>query len=177
MPKHEADPLETRPPSYAGQKLVEIFSAEPAQQAARYDDLAKELLKLLLALRGVYAVVLKLVADRGLVPASGGFLLNLGAFVFWFAAMLNAFRAVYPREYRNVMPDTPFRDEPPQRTEGSQPARPSAKTEVPKLTIEEFYREAARFKADRLRIAAILFFAGLLCAALSLFLYETRPNP
>ena len=145
--------LPTQPPSPEGQKLVDAFAEEPAQQAGRYDDLAKEMMKLLLGVPGVYLAVLKLGADQKFALQITGLVLNVMAFASWGAAVFAAFRALLPRSYK-VMRDVPYRVG--ERSPGD------------KLTIEEFYREAASFKALWLTVSAVLFFAGILLALLSL---------
>lgn len=154
--------LATQPPSPEGRKLVEAFAEESVKQAARYDDLAKEMIKLLLGVPGLYLAALKLGADQKLVLHTTGVVFNALAFAGWGAAAVAAFRGLFPRRY-NVMPGVPFRV-------GDRP-------DGDPLTIEEFYAQAARFKAVCLAWSAVLFFLGILLAALSLFFYGPKASP
>ena len=152
---HQDSIVTTQPPSPEGQKLVEAFAEEPAQQAARYDDVAKEMMKLLLGVPGAYLAVLKLGADQHFSLQTAGLVLTGLAFASWGGALFAAFRALFPRPY-NVMRNVPYRVG--EREAGG------------KLTIEEFYREAAAYKGTFLKVSAVLFFAGILLA-LSSFLF------
>ena len=146
----------TEPPPPTAPKLIEAFSEEPAKQAGRYDDLAKEMMKLLLGVPGAYLAVLKLGADQKHAMHTPGLVLNGLALAAWCAATFAALRALFPHTY-NVMPDVAYPVE--DLRSGN------------KLTVAEFYRTAARFKAIWLAWSAALFFAGILLAAVSLFFY------
>jgi len=139
--------LATRPPLPTSQALLDAFAKEPARQAARYDTLAKEMMKLLLGVPGAYLAVLSLRADHKFIMQAAGLTLNGLAFASWCGATFAAFRGLFPRVY-NVMPDVAYRTD--------------DFVSTGKLTVEEFYRRAARFKAGCLAWSAILFFAGIL---------------
>ena len=87
--------VEAIPLSKFDESVLDSFAKDVAAQATRMDDLAKQLITLNLAIPGLYAAVLKLVAgDAGkmtdvtfLVIAFGAWLLSLGlAFVSLFPA-------------------------------------------------------------------------------------------
>jgi hypothetical protein len=142
MMNSAGDALPTQPPSIEGEELVKCFAQEPAKQAARYDDLAKELVKLALAVPGLYLAVLKFGGDQKLTLAAAGIALNAFAFACWIAAGFAALRALIPRTHR-VMQDVPHRVDP--------------RANSDRLTIAEFYHDSAAFKARWLKGSAALF--------------------
>lgn len=149
------DPLPTRPPSPEGTELVAAFAKERSQQLARFDDLAKELLKVELAVPGLYLSALKLGKEPSLSQSPWGAALNSLAFVLWACALVAGLWSLFPKKYQ-VLRDVPFRIEP---TQGTEP-----------LSIDEFYAIVTCFKGVCLRWSAAFFLSGTIAAAISIYL-------
>lgn len=63
----EQEPLVGKPLSQPGDRaLLDAYYQEPVKQAERFADLAKELLKLELAIPGVYAAALRVVDQQAI---------------------------------------------------------------------------------------------------------------
>ena len=113
------------------------------------DTLAQQLLTLELAIPGLYATVLKLVAgDQATVPKNGLLYLTFG---LWFVALILTLIALIPRAW-TVNTEIMQRD--PRSTTGE-------------LGIKDFYVKSAQFKRNRLMGATVLFFGGIVFAALT----------
>jgi hypothetical protein len=152
-------PLPTRPPSPEGAELVAAFSKERSQQAARFDDLAKELLKVELAVPGMYLSALKLASEASRVQSSYATALTALAFVLWACALVASTWSLFPRKYR-VLRDVPFRIEAPS---------PDKSLTEP-LSIEELYATVVSFKGRCLGWSAAFCFGGIVAAAVTLYL-------
>ena len=132
-------------PQSADEALLKAYHDAVIKQADLYVDLAKELLKLELAIPGIYAAALKLVTGQSpYVP------LVAAAFGFWLLALVATLRALFPRRYA-VLHDTVQRVG---RAEADGP-----------LTIEEFLQQSAQDKRQLLLWAIPLFFIGIVAAA------------
>lgn len=132
--------------------LVQQYEREIVTQVERLDDIAKQLLALGLAIPGLFATLLKLVAgDDGALPVNG-FL--YGAFFFWFVALFAVLNALLPRQYL-VNPRTIRR------------SAASADCNKTPLSIEEFYLCSARYKWRATGLAATAFLIGVALAAAS----------
>jgi len=137
--------LNGQPPQPADEALLKAYHDAVIRQADLYVDLAKELLKLELAIPGIYAAALKLVPDQ-----SPHALLVAAAFGCWLLALLATLRALFPHRYE-VLHDAV------QRVGRAESAGP--------LTIEEFFQQSAQDKRRWLLGAVPLFFAGIAAAA------------
>lgn len=128
-----------KPLSTIDKKLKEKFAEEIANQSKLMDELAKLLISIELGTPALYATVLKLVAGDG--ATVGGFALGL-SFFLWFASLLLAFLAIFPKPYSV---DTTRLDK-----------------------IEAFYKESAKHKAQWLGWSMLLFFVGVACSVVAL---------
>lgn len=143
-------PLATGPPACRDQLLQDKLIEDIAGQGARMDDLAHRLIALDLAVPGIYATALKLVAGgQGMV--SGGVWLSL-TFTCWGLALTLALIALTPRNYR------------------VDKGRLSADAENGKgpLSIEGYFRRSALYKRRLLLPSCGLSFAGICCAVATL---------
>ena len=137
--------LNGQPPQPADETLLKAYHDAIIKQADLYVDLAKELLKLELAIPGIYAAALKLVTDQfPYVP------LVAAAFGFWLLALVATLRALFPRRYV-VLHDAVQRVD-------------RAGSDGP-LSIEEFLQQSAQDKRRLLLWAIPLFFIGIAAAA------------
>lgn len=137
--------LPGQPPQPADETLVKAYREAIVKQADRYDDLAKELFKLELAIPGIYAAALKLVTNQPpTVP------LVAAAFGFWLLALVATLRALFPRRH-------PVLDNAVQHARRIEPGGP--------LSIKEFFQQSARNKRRLLLWSIPLFFAGIVAAA------------
>lgn len=142
-------PLSTRPLNSADTLLRDKFAESIVGQSELMDKVAQQLITLELAIPGLYATVLKLVAgEAGRVAVNW---LVYGAFGCWFLALLLTLVSLFPRQWKvdqSVL-------------------RADAKSKV--LGLEDFYYRSARYKFWLLIPSATLFAAGILCAALLVF--------
>jgi hypothetical protein len=142
-------PLTTRPPAAYEQKIKEKYAESFANQSDLMDKLAQQLLTLELAIPGLYATVLKLVAgDKATVPINTMLYVTYG---LWLAGLGLTLIALIPHEWK-VNPEIMEQD--PNSTTGE-------------LGIKDFFAKSARYKRNRLGVATILFFAGIASAALT----------
>lgn len=141
-------PMKTRPLSPETVFLREQYYAAKTGQSDLMDGWARDLLKLELAIPGLYATVLKLVeGSEARAPASP---LLFGVFGCWGAALLITVVALVPRGWRV--------------DESKVKAHPAGEQEP--LSLEGFFSKTAEYKRRLLVIATFLFFAGLFLAAL-----------
>ena len=137
--------LNGQPPQPADEALLKAYHDAVIKQADLYVDLAKELLKLELAIPGIYAAALKLVTNQ-----SPNVPLVAVAFGFWLLALVATLRALFPHRYA-VLHDAVQRVG-------------HAGSDGP-LTIEEFLQQSAHDKRRLLLWAIPLFFIGIAAAA------------
>lgn len=142
-------PIPTTPPSRHDHLLRDKLIEDIAGQSDRMDDLARQLIALELAVPGIYATALKLVAgDKGTV--SPGVWLYLG-FVCWGLALVLALAALVPRKHRVDM----------SRLFGGGEEAGSP------LGIEGYFRKSALHKRRLLLPSSGLFFVGIWCAVMT----------
>lgn len=140
-------PISTRPLNPVESKLQEKFAESIVGQSELMDKLAQQLITLELAIPGLYATVLKLIAgDTGLVKVNNWF---YAAFACWFLSLLFSLASLIPRQWK-VDPTILKAD-----------AQGKGKT----LGIEDFYHRSARFKLWLLIPSALLFAFGIVCSA------------
>lgn len=144
-------PLVTRPPNSAEKLLQQKFAESQAGQSELMDKLARQLITLELAIPGIYAAVLKLVQGEDATLPSSGWLIF--TFVCWFLALLLTLISLIPRQW-NVDPTILKSD-------------PTGKGKA--LSLEDFFYKSARYKRRLLIPASLLFFAGIVGAALLVF--------
>jgi hypothetical protein len=137
--------LAGQPPNPADKVLIDAYRQDLVKQADRYDDLAKELIKLELAIPGIFAAALKLIV--GAPPAIPWV---IAAFVCWLTALILTMMALFPKKY-TVMENAVRRDT---RIDDSDA-----------LSVEEYFRRSTQDKRQLLKWSAPLFFAGIAAAA------------
>jgi len=151
----EPEPIPTiltaRPISPGAAKLREKYYEQFAAQSDRMDNLAEQLIKLELAIPGLYAAVLKLVHGADATVTPDGWI--IAAFGCWFVALALTLAALIPREWK-VDPTVVKND----------PTKTS-----PVLGLEDYFIQSARYKRRWLIPAILLFWAGILCAAVAIF--------
>jgi len=142
-------PLTTRPPDAYEAKIKEKYAESYANQSDLMDKLAQQLLTLELAIPGLYATVLKLVAgDKAIVPINTMLYVT---YALWLVGLGLTLLALIPREWkvnREIMEQDP-------------------KSTTGELGIKDFFAKSARYKRNLLVVATILFFAGIASAALT----------
>ena len=160
---NEGRVIETTPPDPYDQDwenaLRQAFTADFVKQLDRFDDLFKELLKVLLAVPGIYLAALKLASPpAGTVPnappATAFGWPNLLALALWGAAAYIVFKGLSPQRHQ-VLRATVFREE--------------KLEETGKMTIDEFYQDIAEQKHKKLRLALLLFGGGVLAAVYGVY--------
>ena len=141
--------LATRPTNSLEKKLIEKYAESFADQSELMDKLAQQLLTLELVIPGLYATALKLVAgDDATMSINALLIVSLG---LWFAALVLTLLALSPREWKV---NTTIMQQDPDSTSDE-------------LGIKEFFSRTARYKRNRLVPAAMILFAGIACAVLS----------
>jgi hypothetical protein len=139
-------PIPTQPPSEQDNHLREKFQDAVAGQSDLMDKLAERLLTLELAIPGLYATVLKLVAgDKATAPANWAF---YATFALWLLALALTLAALTPKKW-SVLPDL-MRQNPGQMSEG--------------LGVEDFFEQSAAYKRRLLIASSLIFFAGIFLA-------------
>lgn len=128
MEKYTSKPLDS-----IDKKLQEKFAEDVANQATLMDNMGKQLLTLELAMVGIYATVLKLIAGDG-ATLEGGWAIGI-TFSFWFMAVVATVLAIFPEEYtvNKTKPDE----------------------------IEKYFYISARKKGQMLVGSVALFFIGV----------------
>ncbi|MCP4702133.1 MAG: hypothetical protein GY862_35525 [Gammaproteobacteria bacterium] len=145
--------IETQAADPSDIALLQKYAEETVKQSERLDELAKQLFTLELAIPGIYATILKLVAGKNAVLANTPLLWV--SFILWSFALIFTLIGVLPRRYK-VMRDTVRREN--TRNPGGQ------------LSVEEFYQKSTDYKYRALVSASVCFFGGILCVAFSIFL-------
>jgi len=93
----------TQPLDKIDEVLRESFAKDIVDQAARLDDLAKQLITLEIAVPGAYAAILKLASGEAATLSNPW--LSVAAFIAWFAALGLTLLALIPLR-RQVDPDS-----------------------------------------------------------------------
>ncbi len=146
----EDRPIPIRPPSRRDELIQERYIEEVARQGEHMDALARQLITLELAIPGLYATLLKLVAGgKATVP---GDLQLYAAFGCWFLALLFSLLGLIPRKYR-VDPRKLDED---------------TGCGAESLRILGFFRCSARYKRRLLIASGLLLFTGVFVAALDI---------
>jgi hypothetical protein len=146
-------PLSTRPLTSSETVLRDKFAESLVGQSELMDKVAQQLITLELAIPGLYATVLKLIAgEKGTVAVNNWV---YGSFGCWFLALLFTLVSLFPRQWE-VDPTV---------------LRAGVNSKV--LGLEDFYYRSARYKFWLLIPSAILFALGILCAAV--WVFQTPP--
>jgi hypothetical protein len=142
--------LTPRPPDSYEKKLIEKYAESFANQSDLMDKLAYQLLTLELAIPGLYATALKLVSgEDATMPVNNRL---YACFGLWMAALGLTLIALLPRKWkvnRRILEQDP-------------------KSTTGELGIKDFFSKSARYKRNLLVAATILFFFGIVFAALAL---------
>ena len=145
------DPISTTPVT-PGNKLLQVKFAESlAGQSKLMDKLARQLITLELAIPGIYAAVLKLVqGEDAPLPVNNWLIFT---FACWFMATLLTLISLIPRDWK--VDPTMLKSDPAGRSKA--------------LSLEEFFHDSAQYKRRLLIPACILFWLGIMGAALVIF--------
>ncbi|MCG2788313.1 MAG: hypothetical protein L6461_24760 [Anaerolineae bacterium] len=139
-------PIPTLPPGQDENRLREKFQDAVAAQSDLMDKLAERLITLELAIPGLYATVLKLVAgDDATIPANWAF---YATFALWLLALGLTLAALTPKKW-DVIPNL-MRQDPARMSEG--------------LGVEDFFEKSAVYKRRLLISSSLVFFAGIFLA-------------
>ena len=146
-PQSTSQPLEiaaesAQPLNKFDEVLRENFAKDFAEQSARLDDLAKQLITLEIAIPGIYAAILKLVSGDKATTRDAT--LTIVAFAIWLLALALSLTSLIPLR-RQV--------------------------DLDNLTdIQNYFGESARRKRSFLIPASVLTFLGIFIAALVIFM-------
>jgi FAD/FMN-containing dehydrogenase len=141
-PSREIEATAAMPLSKVDETLLESFAQDVAAQAARLDDLAKQIITLSLAVPGIYAAVLKLVSgDKATLDNPW---LLLIAFSAWMLALGLALSSLLPVK-REVDQDS-------------------------LSDIQRYFSDSARHKWWLLAPACVSSFFGICFAVLGIFI-------
>lgn len=139
----------TRPPSGSEKILQDKFAESIAGQSEQMDRLGQHLIALELAIPGLYATALKLISgDKATIVIGSSLYIT---FACWFSALLLTLLSLIPRRW-SVDPGIMKRD---------------AIDRKAVLGIEDFFFATACYKRRLLIASSVLFFAGVVCAALT----------
>ena len=145
----ENEPLSTRRQNTYEIKLKDRYAESFANQSDLMDKLAQRLLTMELAIPGIYATMLKLIAgDKANMSVNNMLYL---AFGMWLLALLLSLLAFIPRAWKV---NTEIIQQDPNSSTGE-------------LGIKDFFVKTARFKRNLLIVATIIFFIGIIFAALT----------
>ena len=141
-------PIATRPLTDNEKLLREKFYESLAAQSDLVDKLGERLLTLELAIPGLYATVVKLIAgDKATIIVNTAFLLAFGC---WLLALLLTLAALTPKKW--VVDTTILKQDPAKFPEA--------------LGLEDFFEKSALYKRRLVIVSSILFFAGIFSALL-----------
>ena len=141
-------PISTRPLTDNEKLLREKFYESLAAQSDLVDKLGERLLTLELAIPGLYATVVKLIAgDKATIIVNTAFYLAFGC---WLLALLLTLAALTPKKW--VVDTTILKQDPAKYAEA--------------LGIEDFFERSASYKRTLVIVSSVLFFAGIFSALL-----------
>ena len=140
MQEENQQRYESKPLTAMDKKLQEKFAEDIANQATLMDGMGKQLLTLELAMVGIYATVLKLIAGSEATLEQGW---SVGmTFLFWFMAVVATVLAIFPEKYEL---DSSKMDE-----------------------IKRYFHASAQKKAKMLIASVALFFTGVAVSVFSI---------
>lgn len=139
-------PMPTKPLSSETKFLREKYYAAKTSQSELMDQLARDLIKLELAITGIYTAVLKLVEGADAVMPEP--LMIYWVFGFWGTSLLLTLISLFPRQW---MVDT-------------SKVKPGPNGEGEILSLEGFFQKSAAYKRSLLMGSAVIFFVGLFMA-------------
>lgn len=142
------EPITSRPVNSSEKVLRDKFAENIAGQSEQMDRLAQQLITLELAIPGLYATVLKLLqGDKATLSLNGWLYFTFGC---WLLALLLALASLIPRRWQ--VDPTILKQDP----AGGQTT----------LSLEQFFQKSAQHKRRLLIPSILLFWAGILSAAL-----------
>lgn len=147
----QAEILDVEPFTPVEEVLVTKYAEDLAAQSERLDRVAERLITLELAIPGLFATVLKLVAGDKVVAPMNAFL--YAAFFCWLLALVLTMLALLPRSWQvdeQVMEKDSFAHDAP-------------------LGIRDYFQKTARHKQRLIMPSAVLLFIGICCAVLSIY--------
>ena len=143
-------PISTRPLNDNEKLLREKFYEGIAAQSDLMDKLSERLLTLQLAIPGAYATALKLMyGDKATVTLGTVGYITFG---LWFASLILTIFALTPRKWKV---DVSTLKQDPKKLDQA-------------LGIEDFFEQSAIYKRRLISISSMLFFLGIVGAALTL---------
>lgn len=144
-------PIPTRPLNDNEKFLREKLYQAIVAQNELLDKWSERLLTLELAIPGLYATVLKLVAgDKATVALNAMFYIT---FACWLLALALSLAALFPKKW--MVAPTVLRQDP-------------TKMAKEGLGIEDFFEKSAQHKRGLLVASSVLFFAGIFSAAFTI---------
>ena len=144
-------PISTRPITENEKMLREKFYLSLVAQSDLMDKLSERLLTLELAIPGLYAGMLKLVAgDKATATVNTAFYIT---FACWLLALTLTLAALMPRKWR--VDPTIFRQDPVRMAQEG-------------LGIEDFFEKSAQYKRGLLIASSMLFFTGIFSATFTM---------
>jgi hypothetical protein len=145
------EPILVRPMAEDEKFLREKFYASIASQGDLIDKVGERLLTLELAIPGLYAAALKLVAgDKATVKVNAALYIT---FAFWLLALALTLGALIPKKW--VVNPSVLRQDPARMAEDG-------------LGIEDFFEKTAQYKRALLITSSVLFFAGIFSAVFTI---------
>ncbi len=146
----EEDIIITQPPDENDNLLRKKFYEDIARQSERVDNLSAHLLSIELAIPGIYAGILKLVAGDGAVLGNTPTVqLTFG---IWFIALILTLVSLAPKKY--IVDTKILIQDPAKMDEG--------------LGIEDFFSKSAQYKLRLAFASSLFFFLGILSAVFTI---------
>ena len=133
-------------------ELRKAFAASVANQSTLMDSVAQQLLLVELAIPGLYATALQVTQGQDSQITINNLVIT--AFGLWLIALALTLRALFPRQWK-VDPDKLESDE---------------NGNSKRIGIKNFFRESAIYKRNRLILAIVAFFTGIICATVATLL-------
>ena len=139
--------LDSEPVSAHDVALMQSFRDEPVKQVERLDALAKEILKMELAMPAIYVAAVALAFGKNATVAGP---LPFCAYGLWIIGLILAMVALFPRKYK-VMPGVVSREGPPGRLLGKDHNRRVLCVCSPLEVLVECRKRPLLFGRDRMR--------------------------
>jgi hypothetical protein len=149
--------IQAKPVSPETKLLREAYWADKTGQADLMDSLAKELIRLELAIPGIYATILKFLSGGDATADNSQPNRLYAIFGLWGLSLILSFLSLYPLWWQV---DTA-------KIKGKAGERPKigAWLKHKSLSLEDYFFVVARYKRWLLALSALSFFAGLFFAA------------
>jgi hypothetical protein len=145
------DPLPTQPVSPEVTLLRQKFYEQYAAQSDLMDKLGGQLITLELAVPGLYAAVLKLVQGDQATLVADNWL--YATFICWSLALLLTIISLIPRRYEVDVTTV----------------KGDADSQKPVLGLKDYFYQSAQYKRWLLISSIVLFWGGVIGAAVTIF--------